>query len=232
MTSPSAVRPTTLITGATGGIGQALAHACRDHQLLLQGRDEGRLGALCAQFPTAVPLLLDLEQPSTFGVALAHLPPIHNLIHNAGVVELGPLEVQPHEVWTRTLAVNVVAPAELTRLLLPGLRSERGCVVFINSGAGLRADASWSSYAASKFALRALADSLRAEEAGNGLRVTSLFPGRTATAMQAKVHQQEGSAYQPERFTQPDSLAAAVRFVLDAPRDLLITELTVRPGPP
>jgi short-subunit dehydrogenase len=232
MTLRSQSRPTTLITGATGGIGTALAHACRDHQLILQGRDEGKLSALCAQFPDSVALLLDLEQPSTFAAALADLPPIHNLIHNAGMVELGPLEQQPHDLWTRTLAVNVVAPAELTRLLLPGLRRTRGCVVFVNSGAGLRADAHWSSYAASKFALRALADSLRAEEAAGGLRVTSLFPGRTATAMQAKVHQQEGGAYQPERFTQPSSLADAVRFVLGAPRDLLITEFTVRPGPP
>ena len=229
MTSPTS--PTTLITGATGGIGQALAHACRDHCLILQGRDEGKLSALCTAFPGSVPLLLDLAQPSTFAAALAGLPPVHNLIHNAGMVELGPLQQQPHEVWTRTLAVNLVAPAELTRLLLPGLRLERGCVVFINSGAGLRADVDWSSYAASKFALRALADSLRAEEGAGGLRVTTVFPGRTATAMQAKVHTQEGAAYQPERFTQPASLADAVRFVLDAPRDLLITEFTVRPGP-
>uniref|UniRef100_UPI0025DC9545 SDR family oxidoreductase n=1 Tax=Deinococcus sp. TaxID=47478 RepID=UPI0025DC9545 len=207
MTLHSAAHPTTLITGATGGIGQALAHACRDHHLILQGRDRARLDALCAQFPAATPLLLHLEAPGTFAAALSELPPVHNLIHNAGMVELGALEAQPHDLWTRTLAVNLVAPAELTRLLLPGLRQTRGCVVFINSGAGLRADAHWSSYAASKFALRALADSLRAEEGGHGLRVTSVFPGRTATTMQEKVHAQESAAYQPERFIQPSGLA-------------------------
>lgn len=219
---------TTLITGATGGIGAAIAEACRDHTLILQGRDTAKLAALCAEFPDARPLLLDLERPETFAAALSELPPIDNLIHNAGTVELGKVADQDHTVWTQTMLINLVGPAELTRLLLPALRRTRGCVVFINSGAGLSANAEWGSYAASKFGLRALADALRDEE--SSLRVTSLYPGRTATAMQAKVHQQEGSDYHPEQFIQPETLAQTVRFVLDAPRDMLITDLTVRPN--
>jgi len=222
--------PVTLITGATGGIGRSLAEACRDHTLILQGRDKARLEALCAGLPDARPLLLDLTRPEAFAAALADLPPLSNLIHNAGMVELGPVAEQSHEVWTQTLAVNVVAPAELTRLLLPGLRQRRGCVVFVNSGAGLSASADWSSYAASKFALRALADALRAEEAASGVRITSIYPGRTATGMQEKVRGQEGADYHSADFIQPATLAAAVRFVLDAPRDTQIPELTLRPG--
>lgn len=222
--------PVTLITGATGGIGGALAEACRDHRLILQGRDEARLAALCTGLPDARPLLLDLTHPEMFAAALAGLPPLTNLIHNAGTVELGAVAGQPHEIWTQTLAVNVVAPAELTRLLLPGLRQSRGCVVFVNSGAGLSASAGWGSYAASKFALRALADALRAEEGAAGVRVTSVYPGRTATAMQEKVRQQEGAAYHPGDFIQPSTLAGAVRFVLDTPRDAQIPDLTLRSG--
>ncbi|TSA86151.1 SDR family oxidoreductase [Deinococcus detaillensis] len=219
---------TTLITGASGDIGSALAQACRDHRLILQGRDEAKLSALCAELPNARPLLLDLARPETFAAALADLPPLTNLIHNAGTVELGPVAEQDHSVWTNTLAVNVVAPAELTRLLLPNLRQMRGCVVFINSGAGLSASAGWSSYAASKFALRALADALRAEESGAGLRVTSIYPGRTASAMQQKVRRQEGETYDAETFIQPQTLAQTVRFVLDAPRDILLSDVTAR----
>lgn len=220
--------PTTLITGASGGIGSALAQACRDHHLVLQGRDEARLNALCAELPDARPLLLDLARPKTFAASLADLPPLTNLIHNAGTVELGAVAEQDHTVWTNTLAVNVVAPAALTRLLLPGLRQERGCVIFINSGAGLNASVGWSSYAASKFALRALADSLRAEESEAGLRVTSVYPGRTASAMQEKVRWQEGEIYDPAAFIQPQMLAQTVRFVLDAPRDVLLSDITAR----
>ena len=81
--------------------------------------------------------------------------------------------------------------------MLPALRAARGTVVFLNSGAGLVAHPEWSAYAASKFGLRAVADSLRAEEAGAGVRVTSVYLGRIATPMQQKVHEQEGKDYDP-----------------------------------
>ncbi len=227
-----AERPVTLITGATGGIGAALAHVLHRHELILLGRDLERLQTLCAELPQATPLVLDLARPQTFADLLdeAGLERVTNLVHNAGVVELGRVAEQSHEIWTHTLAVNVVAPAELTGLLLPRLRSERGNVVFINSSAGLSAGPEWGSYAASKFALRALADSLRAEEAQNGVRVTSIYPGRTDTEMQQKVVRQEGGQYQSDLFIRPETVAEAVRYVLEAPRDAVISELSVRPG--
>lgn len=219
--------PTTLITGATGGLGRALAQACRDHHLILQGRDPAALQALCAELPHAHPLRLDLGRPADFAQALRALPPLDNLIHNAGVVELGRVAEQPCAVWTDTLTVNVVAPAELTRLLLPGLRERRGQVVFVNSGAGLRASPGWGSYAASKFALRALADALREEEPL--LRVSSVFIGRTATPMQQKVRAQEGGEYHAGQYLQPETVARSVRGLLDTPPDACPNELTLRP---
>lgn len=225
-------RPVTLITGATGGIGAALAHVLHDHDLILQGRDLGRLQAVCAELPRARPLVLDLTCPQDFADLLdeADLGRVTNLIHNAGVVELGRVAEQSHEIWTHTLAVNLVAPAELTGLLLPQLRAERGNVVFVNSGAGLNASPGWASYAASKFALRALADALRGEEATNGVRVTSIYPGRTDTGMQQKVVRQEGNTYDGDQHIRPHTVAEAVRYVLEAPRDAVISDLTVRPG--
>lgn len=127
-------RPVTLITGATGGIGTALARELAgQHTLVLQGRAGARLLALCAELG-ALPLPLDLTRPETFEAALAGLGRVTNVVQNAGVVELGAVAEQPPEVWTHTLAVNVVAPAALTRLLLPRVRAERGTLVFINSG--------------------------------------------------------------------------------------------------
>ena len=223
--------PVTLITGATGGIGAALAQELRHHDLILTGRDPEKLESLRAGLPAARALVLDLRRPETFEAALADLGPVTNLIHNAGVIELGAVSEQAHAVWSDTLAVNVVAPAELTRLLLTSLRTERGHVIFVNSGAGLSAGPGWGSYAASKFALRALADSLRAEEAASGLRVTTVYPGRTVTDMQRKVRAQEGGAFDEASYIRPESVAATVRFVLEAPRDALLSEVTVRPGP-
>jgi len=127
--------------------------------------------------------------------------------------------------------VNVVAVAELTRLLLPALRVARGQVVLINSGAGQNANPGWGPYAASKFALRAFADVLRGEEETNGLRVTSVYPGRTDTDMQRGVRADEGGEYQPERYLTADSVAAAVRTAVLATPDAHLTEVTVRSRP-
>lgn len=232
-------RPLTLITGATGGIGRAIAAALApEHDLILQGRDIATLQKLQSELQNDVPvtrihlLSLDLTQPETFAEATADLRPTH-LIHNAGVAELGGANEQGHAVWTRTLAVNVVAPAELTRLLLPAVRAGRGTVVFINSGAGLRAGAGWGSYAASKHALKALADALRQEEAeaGSGVRVSSLYPGRTASEMQRRIREHEGQPYDPASFIQPETVADVVRYVLSAPRDVSLEDVAVRPGP-
>ncbi|WP_309570042.1 SDR family oxidoreductase [Deinococcus sp.] len=227
----SSSRPITLITGAAGGIGTPLARLLAPtHDLILSGRTAATLNSLCGELD-ATPLLLDLERPETFEAAVSGLGRVTNVVHNAGVVDLAPVADQGHAVWTRTLAVNTVAPAELTRVLLPRLRAERGAVIFVNSGAGLSAGAGWASYAASKFALRALADALRAEEAPHGLRVGTVYPGRTATAMQARVRAQEGGTYSPEAYIDPASVARAIQFMLDAPADADFTELTVRAGP-
>lgn len=224
-----------LITGAGSGIGAALAHRLheRGDDLVLLARDAGRARELAARHPGASTLVGDLVQPGRLSWALSkqQLPDrIDSLVHVAGVVDLGRVEDLPSALWEQQLAVNLVAPAELTRLLLPLLRVSRGQVVFVNSGAGLRANAEWGAYAASKHGLKALADALRAEEAEHGIRVSSIFPGRTATPMQERVHQQEGAAYVPERFIDAESVATTILTALDLPRDAQITDLSVRPG--
>lgn len=224
-----------LVTGAGAGIGAAVARRLheRGDELVLLVRDAGRAREVAAHFPGASTLVGDLAQPGRLSWAFSkqHLPDrIDTLVHVAGVVDLGPVADLPLAVWERQLAVNLLAPAELTRLLLPMLRVSRGQVLFVNSGAGLRANADWAAYAASKHGLKALADALRAEEAESGVRVTSVFPGRTATGMQERVHQQEGAEYDPERFIDPESVATTILTALDLPRDAQITDLSVRPG--
>jgi short-subunit dehydrogenase len=226
---------THLITGAGSGIGEALADrlAARDDELWLLVRDAGRATQLRDRFPGAQTLVGDLADPARLSWAFSHqsVPPqLDSLIHVAGIVELGPVAATPVATWQQQLNVNAVAPAELTRLMLPALRAARGHVVFVNSGAGLRVSPEWGSYAASKFAVRAIADALREEERASGVRVTTVYPGRTATPMQEKVHQQEGAAYDATRWIEPASVATTIVAALDLPRDAELTELTVRPG--
>lgn len=224
---------THLITGAGSGIGTVVAErlTTRGDEVWLLARNAARAEELGKRFPGARTLVADLAAPGLLAQALGEheLPArLDGLLHIAGVVDLGTVAELSTGAWDRQLAANLVAPAELTRLLLPPLRAARGHVVFVNSGAGLRANARWSAYAASKHGLRALADALRQEESDNGVRVTSVHPGRTATPMQEKVHRQEGKDYDPERWMRPESVATTVLTALDLPRDAELTDLSVR----
>ncbi|AUG79780.1 Short-chain dehydrogenase [Kitasatospora sp. MMS16-BH015] len=226
---------THLITGAGSGIGEAVAEQLskRGEDIWLIARNAGRAAALRQRFPGARTLIGDLADPAKLSWAFGQqeMPvEVDSLLHIAGVVQLGEIGDLGVKTWQEQLNVNLLAPAEVTRLMLPSIRLVKGHVLFVNSGAGLRAGAQWGPYAASKFGLRALADSLREEEHANGVRVTTVYPGRTATAMQLKVHQQEGKDYDPARWIDPASVATAILTALDLPRDAEITEITVRPG--
>lgn len=245
-------------TGGIGAATAELL-ADRGHDLILAGRSAERLGAAAVKLgtgahartqvlvrdhsgaPVAAPgdgtrgtvrsIALDLAEPRRIEAALAEaeLPGrLDGVVHSAGIVDIGPVAEQDVDHWIDQLMVNLVAAAELTRLLLPALRAARGHVVFVNSGSGLRANPGWSAYAASKHGLRALADSLRAEEPR--LRVTSVYPGRTATEMQRKVRAQEGRSYEASEFIEPMTVARAIRGALETPRDAVVTDLSIRPA--
>ena len=217
-----------LLTGAGSGIGRELARRLRDRgdELWLVVRDPAKV---TEELPDAHVLVADLADAQA--VARLDLPDrLDSLVHVAGLVELGPVAELDAAAWTDQLAVNRVAPALLTRAALPALRVSRGTVVLVNSGAGLRANPGWAAYAASKFGLRALADALRAEEREHGVRVTSVFPGRTATPMQEKVHRQEGKEYDASAWIRAETVADAILHVLDLPRDATIPDVAVRPG--
>ncbi|HEV7907361.1 MAG TPA: SDR family oxidoreductase [Pseudonocardiaceae bacterium] len=223
-------RPVALITGASRGIGAAVARGLAEtHDLLLGGRDAAALESIASELPHARPWPVELTDSTALRAATSGIERLDVLVHSAGIAKLGPLADTTPDVWRESFEVNVVAVAELTRLLLPSLRAARGHVVLVNSGAGLRANPGWGVYAASKFALRAFGDVLRTEEEGNGLRVTSVHPGRVDTDMQRGVRTQENGDYQPESYLRPESVARAVIAAVNADEDAHFTEIVVRP---
>lgn len=230
--TPTTEARTHLVTGAGSGIGALVAAALleRGDEVHVVVRSEQRATELAAQLPGAITLVADLAHPESVE-ALALPGRLDSVVHAAGVVQLGTVAELSVQDWAEQLRVNLVAPAALTRVALPALREARGTVVLVNSGAGLFAHPQWSAYAASKHGLRALADALRAEEAGHGVRVTSIYPGRTATPMQEQVHTQEGKEYDASAWIQPQTVADAVLHVLDLPGDATIPDLTIKPGP-
>ncbi len=226
---------THVVTGATSGIGAGLARrlADRGDHLVLVARSEARADALRGDFPQAQVLVADLADPGTLnGIGRQVDGPVDSVIHVAGAVHLAPVSRLRLSDWDEQLAVNLTSPAVLTRELLPHLRAAHGTVIFVNSGAGLSANPDWSAYAASKFGLRALADALRAEEAEQGVRVSSVYPGRTATPMQEQVHQQEGRDYEASRWIAPETVVASIVHLIDLPEDATIPDVTLRPVAP
>lgn len=225
-------RPLALVTGASRGIGAAVARTLgTTHRLLLGGRDEAALVRQAEHLPDARPWPVDLADTTALPSAVGGITELDVLVHSAGVAGLGTVADSAAEVWRHNCEINIVAVAELTRLLLPALRTANGHVVLINSGQGLTARAGWGPYAASKHALRAYADVLRAEEEPNGLRVTTVYSGRTDTEMQQAVVAREGGTYTPEQYLQPESVADAVRAAVSTSADAHLTELTLRPRP-
>lgn len=227
-----------LLTGAGSGIGRSLAGQLLDRgdRVLVVARSRRRAEELQEILPDdGRALVLDLADPGSVAGqvdswALPEGLGLDSLVHCAGVVDLAPVRETDAGHWQQHLDVNLTAPALLTRALLPRLRAARGTVVFVNSTSGLSASPEWAAYAASKHGLKALADSLRAEEAAQGVRVTSVLPSRTATPMQEEVHRQEGRDYDPARWIRPESVASTVVHVLDLPADATITDVVLRPA--
>ena len=170
---------------------------------------------------------MDLTDPDSIEAGAEVLTDLDVLVHNAGVSYPGRVAESTVEEWRSTLEVNVVGAVALTLALLPALRSARGHVVFINSGAGINASPGLASYSASKFALRAFADSLRADEPD--LRVTSVHPGRIDTDMQRDLIAYEERDYVPEQFLSPDTVAAVVAQAVATPPDGHVREVVIRP---
>lgn len=219
--------PTALITGAGGGIGEAIAEALApDHTLLLAGRPSRRLDAVAARLGAST-WPMDLTDPESIEATTEVLAELDVLVHNAGVAYPGRVAESTVDQWRATFEVNVIGAVALTLAVLPALRAARGQVVFINSGSGLNVSPGLASYSASKFALRAFADSLRADEPL--LRVTSIHPGRVDTEMQRDLVAYEGGEYDPARFLTPQTVARAVAQAVATPADAHTHQLVIRP---
>lgn len=218
------------MVGATGGIGAEVATSLGEqYTLWLVGRDETELKEFAETLPDAHCCAVDLAGDTDISDNFPKLSSVDVLVHCAGVFQLGSVAETDPTVWRELFAVNLFGVADVTRLLLPALRNARGRVILVNSTAVLGAPAHRAAYAASKTALRVFAEALHREELPNGVRVTSIYPGRVATSMQRTVRRMEGGPYEPERYLDPASVASAVWSVLAAPADTHLTELVIEP---
>jgi NADP-dependent 3-hydroxy acid dehydrogenase YdfG len=236
----SFAQSTALVTGASSGIGRAiaLALAAKSTSLCVVGRNRDRLTqtatearAAGAREVLAVPADLtnesDLERLSASVVG--HFGDIDILVHCAGEYARAPLEAAAITDMDALYAANLRAPYRLTQAFLPALRRRKGDVLFINSTQGLTAGAGVGQFAATQHALKAVADSLREEINAAGVRVTTFHVGTTATPRQERIFAGTGRHYAPEGLIQPNDIASAALAVLALPPSAEITTLTIRP---
>jgi NADP-dependent 3-hydroxy acid dehydrogenase YdfG len=225
-----------VVTGANSGIGKAvaLALAAEGATVCLVGRrmealrhvaEQALNGSVCYQ----ANLGLDSDVAALVANLKQDVKGIDILVHSAGVIRLSSVECSSPDELDWHYKVNVRAPYLLTQGLLPMIKARQGQIVFVNSTAGLRAVANLSQYASTKHALKAVADSLREEVNAAGVRVLSLFLGRTASPMQAGVHEMEQRKYDPDLLMQPEDVAAVVVNALALARTAEVTEVSMRP---
>jgi NAD(P)-dependent dehydrogenase (short-subunit alcohol dehydrogenase family) len=222
-----------LVAGASGGIGRAIAF-----DLLGAGAEVFMLGRSMARLAQPPPpedtrakchfIVADLTDNGAVGRIATDISPkgrLNVLVLSSGIYE------RSHEptVFARQIATNFIGPYALIQHFLPFLIRTQGQIVFINSTQGLRAAAGIGQYAATKHAMKAVADSLRDEVNGHGVRVTSVFLGRTATELQRAIFAAEGRPYPPERLIQPADVAGLVLFLLQLPRTSEVTDVVLRP---
>jgi NADP-dependent 3-hydroxy acid dehydrogenase YdfG len=157
------------------------------------------------------------------------LPRIDLLVHSAAMFASGAIDRSSAEVLDEHFKTNVRAPYILTQALLPRLKESRGQIVFINSSSGVKAKPFSAQYDATKHALRAIADSLREEVNAGGVRVLSIYLGRTASDIQARIHGDAGKPYRPDLLLQPQDVASIILSALTLPRTAEVTDIHIRP---
>jgi NAD(P)-dependent dehydrogenase (short-subunit alcohol dehydrogenase family) len=222
-----------LVTGASRGIGAATAEA-------LAGAG-GRVIRVARAFPGAAPgafrdMVCDLSDPAQVA-ALAEriareMGPPDIIVNNAGSFLLRPLEHTTTEEFDVQVAINLRAPFALARAFLPMLRrAGRGCFISVGSVADHLGLPENAAYAASKYGLRGLHETLLAEYRGSGVRLTLVSPGATDTGLWNEIDPDHREGF-PRRaqMLRPADVAEAILFVATRPPHVLIDWLRLEPA--
>ena len=215
-----------LITGASDGIGKALAlHAASlGAQVILHGRNTAKLEKVYDEIdgidgaPRPSIAVMDLASAnaesytSLAGSLDGEFGRLDGLVHNAGILgERFSIEQYDVELWQRVMHVNVTSAFALTQVLLPLLqKSEDPSVIFTSSGVGRTGKAFWGAYSVSKFATEGLAQVLADEHRHTNMRVNCINPGATRTGMRLAAYPGEDR----DKLKRPEEILAPYVYLL------------------
>ena len=235
--------PIALVTGASSGIGRAVARRLCDRGMRVAGcaRRHERLEQLADELGDRfLPVRCDLTSldqiDRMFAAITSRWGGLDILVNNAGFGRKAPLLAFEPEIWRDILAVNVLALSVCTQKVIESMRRRgvAGHVIHISSMSAHRVPGGSGMYSASKFAVRSLTESLRQElrEAGSDIRISSISPGFVETEFAERYHGDEAAAratYAQYPVLQPTDIADAVQFILEAPAHVQYHDLLVRP---
>lgn len=224
-----------LVTGGSSGIGLAIATALAGQgaRVAVTARSPRKLEPAAAAID-AIALVADISAPEAAADAVARaievLGGLDILVLSSGMHPSGTIAALPDHAFAESLAANVIGPAALARAAAPALVATRGNILVVNSTV-VRAQniAGRSYFAATQHAMRAFADGLRDELNESGVRVTSIYPGATATSRQEELHRISGRPYAPERMLQPADVAEVALAALSMQHTAEMTDVFVRP---
>jgi NADP-dependent 3-hydroxy acid dehydrogenase YdfG len=226
-----------VITGATSGIGLATAEAlsARGVKLVLHGRRREVLDAHAARLPDCAVLAGDIGDPATpdalVALALERFGRLDIAYANAGLIASGPVEDIDLTAMSDMLRVNIDATFRFAYTALRHMKAAgSGDMLFTGSVLGTKARPLAGAYAATKYAVEALAESLRMELAGSGVRVAVVEPGLVRTDLHRDYEvRPEVSQGVPEPLS-PADVARAVVFAVEQPASVLIPRIMVLPS--
>jgi NADP-dependent 3-hydroxy acid dehydrogenase YdfG len=237
---------TALVTGASSGIGRAaaVALAAAGAQVSLVARRADRLLGLAAEIEAAGgkalarPADVTDEQEAAQAVqdTVDHFGGLDILVNAAGMTQTGKVENADLADWRYVFELNFWASMYTSRAAIPALKKNGGDIVNISSTAGRRAvGATFGPYAASKFALTAFNESLRAEVTLAGIRVCIIEPGATATEIHEhikddRVREFTRNHVEKDGAMQPEDVAAAIVFAVSLPPRVNVSQLVIRPS--
>jgi 3-hydroxy acid dehydrogenase / malonic semialdehyde reductase len=226
------LKRTILVTGASSGIGRAIAR-----NLLEQGHDVIGTSRDCTKFKVPRvnfhPVQFDLSQLHELPQKLRELeqefPDLDAVVFSAGIGKFGSLEEFSYAQIQALLAINFTSPVFLTRALLPFLKHKaRSDLVYIGSEAALKGSRKGTIYCASKFALRGFTQALREECSKDQVRVCLINPGMVKTAFFDQLSFAPGD--EESNYLIPDDVAEAVSYVINSRTQMVIDEINLNPA--
>lgn len=228
---------TVFITGATGDFGRAFAKkfAGAGWSLILHGRDQTKVDALCRDYPGSVGVVFDVKDIGALQKSVQALPPVDLLINNAGLalgLDKAP-EANPDD-WINMIDVDCKALALISRGILPGMvKRKKGHVINIGSTAGNYPYPGGNVYGAAKAFVKQFSLNLRADLVGTNIRVTNIEPGQVETQFSTvRFHGDEKrakSVYAGTHSLQADDVAEAVFWAASLPAHVNINRVEMMP---